>query len=172
MKYKASLDKLAIIMSIAFFLIIGFVFYKVVTQHPRTNTEFVVSGIVLCSLVIMPVIFYLFSPREYEINQDELKIIRPFRSVIIKRDDITDVAMPDERIMKRSIRSFGVGGLFGYYGHYVNKELGGNMTWYATQLRNFVAIRTRGGTGKKNRIIVLTPDNCIEFINALKSGNA
>ena len=55
--------------------------------------------------------------------------------------------------MKWTIRTFGVGGLFGYYGKFRNKTFG-NMTWFATQQKNYLIFETTN-----NQKIVLTPDD-------------
>lgn len=59
-----------------------------------------------------------------------------------------------------SIRLFGVGGLFGYYGKYYNFKMG-HMTLYTTQKRNRILMTMI--TGKK---IIISPDDLniiIEF---------
>lgn len=57
-----------------------------------------------------------------------------------------------------SIRTFGVGGLFGYFGKFANAKLG-NMTWYATRRDKTVLIKTAG-----NKKIILTPDDPNQFV--------
>jgi len=61
-----------------------------------------------------------------------------------------------------SVRTFGVGGLFGYFGKFWNKEYG-NMTWYATRRDKAIMIIT-----KENKKIILTPDEVEKFINEFK----
>ena len=56
------------------------------------------------------------------------------------------------------IRTFGVGGLFGYYGQFYNSKIG-SMTWYATRQNNTVLVRTID-----NKNIVLTPDEPEKFV--------
>ena len=77
--------------------------------------------------------------------------------------------------MKNSCRSGGVGGLFGYYGNFYNKKFGGDMKWYATQMKKFVIIKARkvkkdntGPYSRKFNVIVLTPDKYLDFVNELK----
>jgi hypothetical protein len=55
--------------------------------------------------------------------------------------------------MRGTIRTFGVGGLFGYFGKFHTPNIG-HITFYATQRVNKVLIVTK--QGKK---IILTPDD-------------
>ncbi len=63
--------------------------------------------------------------------------------------------------MKWTIRTFGVGGLFGYYGEFVNWKLG-NMTWYATRRDKTVLIET-----VDDKKLIVTPDEPEAFIKQL-----
>lgn len=64
------------------------------------------------------------------------------------------------------IRTFGVGGLFGYYGRF-NYDKAGNLTQYATQSVNKVFIRTKQG-----KQIIITPNDKDRFIQELKLKSA
>jgi hypothetical protein len=57
-----------------------------------------------------------------------------------------------------AIRTFGVGGLFGYYGKFANTKLG-SMTWYATRKDRAILVRTID-----NKKIILTPDEPEKFV--------
>ena len=61
--------------------------------------------------------------------------------------------------MPRSIRVFGVGGLFGYFGLFRNSRYG-TMIWYATRRDQFVVIERSNG-----KTIVLTPDDPNLFVS-------
>jgi len=171
MKFKASYDKVVAIVTSCIFLLFGFIIYKVLSQQTHSNTEIMVKSLVLLFLVLFPVITYLFNPKYYLVDNDEIKIVRALNNIIIKKADIAEVSIPDEKLMKRTIRTFGVGGLFGYFGHFYNKTYG-NMRWYATQTKNYVSIKVNnnknGQTGGKTRKIVLTPDDLMGFVNELK----
>ncbi len=64
----------------------------------------------------------------------------------------------DKDKMGWAIRIFGVGGLFGYFGKFANKEMG-NMTWYATRRDKTVLVTTTG-----NKKIIVTPDEPEAFV--------
>ncbi|MFM7328528.1 MAG: PH domain-containing protein, partial [Bacteroidota bacterium] len=55
--------------------------------------------------------------------------------------------------LRWSIRLFGSGGLFGYFGKFRNSTFG-TMNWYATRLGKFVVIILRSGEK-----FVVTPDD-------------
>ena len=59
-------------------------------------------------------------------------------------------------------RTFGVGGLYGYYGKFYNRTFG-SMTWYATRRDKLVLVKFQN---KKK--IILTPDEPVALIAALK----
>lgn len=176
MKYKASYDRFVIIISTCIILLFGVIFYLILRNNPRDNYEIVIMALVLLFLISIPIFTFLFSPRGYLINKEEIIVVRPLKSISIKFVDIIDISIPDEKNMRNSGRSGGVGGLFGFYGNFYNKKFGGDMTWYATQLKKFVIIKTKknnkdliGPYSKKIRVIVLTPDKNLEFLEDLKT---
>lgn len=175
MSYKASYDKLVIGITIAVTILSAVLFFVMLKCFSGDNADIVIKILVLAFIVLVPVITFLFSPAGYSIDEKEIRIIRPLKPVSIKYVDIIDVSIPDDKLMRRSGRSGGVGGLFGYYGNFYNKIFGGDMTWYATQLRNFVIIKTKkdkkdivGFYSGNIKAIVLTPDKNLEFVNELK----
>jgi hypothetical protein len=90
-----------------------------------------------------------------------LIIRRPVRDIIIERKNIKRVQPITKEQVKWHVRTFGVGGFFGYYGHFVNSKLG-NMTWYATRRDNTIFIET-----VDDKKIVVTPDEPEVFISQL-----
>lgn len=86
-------------------------------------------------LLILYCLAFLFRPTAYRITDDLLIICRPFKNVRIKRTDIRKVAVIDKEEIGSAIRTFGVGGVFGYYGCFASFRLG-SMTWYATRKDN------------------------------------
>jgi hypothetical protein len=112
------------------------------------------SNIVSILLILSIYLFcFLFRPVSYVVEKNGITIKRPFKSYHIELNKIMNTYLTDKKTMKWTIRTFGVGGLFGYYGKFRNKTFG-NMTWYATQQKNYLIIETTN-----NRKIVLTPDD-------------
>ena len=138
--YKASLDLPAKIITGLFHILCLF---------------FALKGMMLPAIILFTtdLICYLLHPIAYELNKDELIIKRPFKQVVIKRNDIADIQFLTDEQLKWTIRSFGVGGLFGYFGYFYNRQLG-SMLWYTSQRKNRILIRL-----KNEEKIVISPDD-------------
>ena len=89
----------------------------------------------------------------FNLNKDELIIKRPLKPAVIKRNDMEEIMFLTDEQLRWTIRSFGVGGLFGYFGYFYNRQLG-SMLWYTSQRKNRILIRLKNG-GK----IVISPDD-------------
>lgn len=101
---------------------------------------------------------YWFRPVNYEVTPENLIIHRAFSSVKIDKDLIKSVELLDKKDLRWSFRTFGVGGLFGYYGKFANTTLG-SMTWYATRRDRSVLVKT-----VQDKRIILTPDEPEKFV--------
>ncbi|MFN3795707.1 MAG: PH domain-containing protein [Chitinophagaceae bacterium] len=113
-------------------------------------------------LPVLYIITFVFRPIHYKLSGDKLIIHRLSSDVAIDRNTIKQVQQIEPERLKKSVRIFGVGGLFGYYGRYANHTLG-SMTWYATRKNKTVLIITN-----TNEKIVLTPDEPEAFVERLK----
>ncbi|MDB5249800.1 MAG: hypothetical protein JWQ40_4194 [Segetibacter sp.] len=159
MTFKASLDRLAkgvtISVSILFAIIIG---VEVFIYWSKWQLSEILTSLFLIAVYLAT---YFYRPINYDLTDENLVIHRPFNNVIIKRKNIKSVKSIDKDQMKWTIRTLGVGGFFGYYGQFVNSQLG-NMTWYATRQDKTVLIETND-----NKKLVVTPDEPEEFIKQL-----
>jgi hypothetical protein len=68
------------------------------------------------------------------------------------------VQLLDKETLSWSVRVFGVGGFFGYFGKFANTKLG-TMIWYATPKDNIVLVEMLN-----NKKIILTPDEPEKFV--------
>lgn len=146
MKYKASLDKTAIIITILVSLLFG---------------ALIIFNFILPLAILLLIVYLLcwyLKPLKFEIYNDELIIRRLIKSVHINRTDIENLTLIDKNKLSGTIRTFGVGGLFGWYGKFSNKKIG-NMTWYLTRRDKPILIITK--TGKK---LLISPDDTEGFI--------
>ncbi len=158
MVFKASLDGIAKAFSTVFtLLLVAIIVWQVYhfIQAPQLNA--VIASAFLLAILLVP--FY-HHPIKYSISANQVIVKRPFRSVYIHRGDILSVSVLNEHDMKDTLRSFGIAGLYGYFGRYSNLKIG-SMHWYATQLRNYVLIQTQ------DKNYILTPDNPQEFVRQL-----
>ena len=163
MIFKASFDKLTLFLTVGIttiFLVIGFgpLFY---TQDIKSNVPIFVDMFILATYILC----YGLSPKSYEINENSLIIKRPFKNVVIDRSQIISATPVESSKLRWAVRTFGVGGLFGYFGKFWNKEFG-DMTWYASQRSHTVLITTND-----LQKIILTPDQEVDFIKEVMNLN-
>jgi len=149
--YKASLDKTSKILTSIVFLIIlpGIIVSLIFTPWDSGMLESVV-------LLILVIFAYLFKVQSYVITDQKIIITRPF-SILNKEiflSEIESVSIPNKADFNSTIRTFGNGGLFGYYGWFRNKKLG-SFRMYATNKTNRVLIILKDNKGK----IVISPDD-------------
>jgi len=154
--YTVSLDSFTKIMTwFVFILFAGISFrslFGIINAAGNVTAIFVQTGVLLLLAAIL-LGSYAFSLQGYVLQADELIIKRPARDKHLKLNELAEVKILTEADMSWTIRTFGVGGLFRYYGNYYNRTLG-NFTQYATRRNHQIFIRTR--QGKK---LVLTPDD-------------
>ena len=161
-KHKASMDTLTKGLTIGvsiLLLLSGFVpiltsefqFSNVITPRPFYVMPF--------AFIIILVITYGFSPKGYAFEDRKLVIYRPFQNKFYSTEDILNVSFVDRKELKNSLRVFGVGGLFGYFGLFRNSRYG-TMIWYATRRDQFVVIERSNG-----KTIVLSPNDPNSFVS-------
>lgn len=163
MKFKATLDSLA--RGITIGVIVLFSLLSLVgrlTSSPEASGFPTDLWIFLLFLIIL-LGTWLFAPMGYRIDPTYLSIRRPIGPVRICLADILESRRVGADELRGLIRTFGSGGLFGYYGKFFNKTLG-PLTLYTTRRTHQILIRTRDG--KK---IVLSPDDADGFLSALAS---
>lgn len=152
MKYTASFDLWNRGTTIFVFVLLlaasGFILYN------RPGIRY----LTLLLIWAVPIVSYAFSPQYYIIEDKRVIIKRLVSSVVINRAEIKSVDIIPQDDMKWTLRVFGSGGFFGYYGKFSNKKFG-MMTWYTTQRKNYVMLTLESGEK-----IVLTPDNPEEMV--------
>lgn len=160
MIYKTSLDNVSKGISIGIGILYASILYGHFTSIPQIGWfPPVLLAVVLGGSYLLA---FLYKPLHYEMRDDVLMVHRLLKDVIILRTSIVSIEVLDKEKLNATIRLFGVGGLFGYYGKFRNKQLG-TMTWYATRRDHAVLVKTN--EGKK---IVLTPDDPTGFIASFK----
>lgn len=123
---------------------------------PSPITNFIVWGtILLCGV---------FGVYGYSIQDRKLIIMRMGWSKHIDLSDISNIEFKPHA-MSGSIRTWGIGGLFGYIGYFHNSELGSYKA-YATKGANSVILEVA------DQRIVVTPDHPQFFVKALREAVA
>jgi hypothetical protein len=164
-EYKASFDTLTKIITITVAIIFLSITLKTVNQlstsQNNLKTLFIPAGILIFVIATL-VGSYLLSIQKYIVEDSTLVIKRAFGDKRISIADIEEVRLIAKDEMRGTIRTFGNGGFFGYYGKYYNKKLG-SFTLYSTQRKNRIFIRTKHGDK-----LVISPDD-ISLADVLKA---
>lgn len=156
MLYKASLDNIAKIISIAILLLfLGVGFSIIYSLDPTNPNEIPLWAAFLIESVFLGIYLfcYLYAPQSYLVEEDKISIIRPIGKLDLSLNNISSIRLIDLSELKSLIRTFGVGGLFGYYGYYYSSKLG-KLSLYTTQRKNLILIEQKVG-----RKILLSPDD-------------
>ncbi len=121
------------------------------------------TNLVIALLPLIYLVVFMMSPREYVINHEELVIRKVIGKTVIRRASIVGIEILQHKDISGAVRTFGVGGLFGYFGKFYKKQFG-SMNWFATRLDTPVLINTID-----NVKYLLSPDEPIRFSEALKT---
>lgn len=118
----------------------------------------------LTSIVCIAVyiIAFAFHPISYKITENELIICRPFYNARISRTEIKSSEIIGSKDIGSSIRTFGIGGLFGFTGKFADFSIG-QMTWYVTRKDKPVLVTT-----VDDKKFVFSPNEQEGFVAALK----
>ena len=153
--FSTSLDKLAMGVTVGVTLLFALIIFIPFFFYANDIGLLLSVGLVL-SLIYF--IAYGFSPSGYLLTEDKVIIRSLFRNIYILKADIKNIERIDKEKLSGSIRTFAVGGLFGYFGKFVNSQFG-QMTWYVTRLDKAILITTIDG-----QKIVVSPDDAENFI--------
>lgn len=145
------MDTTAWIITTIMLIITMYLSYDKINEYKRSKETYqlVVVG-VLCAIMIISL---ALRPLYYEIRNNTLIIKRLAGNIRIKKQDILSVENMDEMHSGILIRTFGIGGYFGYFGKYRSSSLGA-LNLYATRKNHRILISTRH-MGK----IIITPDD-------------
>ena len=96
------------------------------------------------TLLLSFLVAYLLHPKHYEVGISKIKIVRPIGTKEIRKNDIEEISTIDKSAIGKSIRSFGIGGLFGYIGKFYTSKIG-HYTAYMTDRNHAVLIKLKSG---------------------------
>jgi hypothetical protein len=163
--FKTSLDNMARYVIPGFCVVICVLvpaFMHSRGNGPRTIGD-MVPWFTIAPLAVLMVFMYLLKPSEILLGNNSLTIVRLLKPITIALPEIVSARLLDESEVKGTLRTFGNGGLFGYFGKFYNRQLG-HMSWYCTQRKNYVLIALAN-----DKKIVLSPDEPTAFLAALKA---
>jgi hypothetical protein len=141
----------------------GWFVYQICTTD--NDTEMLGSLIVL-NVIFLPMIIACegLAPQRLEVGEDSIVVLRRYKSVVITREEIKSIEPLSKKDFRGAIRTCGVGGLFGYFGHYYSSRLG-SFLLYATSFKNLYLIKK--WSGKSVVISCSEPEKMDVFSNSL-----
>ena len=155
--FKASLDITSKIISISIFLfsISFFVIEKLILKMDE-------GFVYIPLLILLPILIstYIYSPKSYSVDMDNIIVNRMASNFFISRKEIKSIVEISSKEMGMPWRTFGNGGLFGYTGYYSSSKLG-KMRWFVSQRKNYVLI-----TMNNESKFLLSPDDVAGFLAA------
>ena len=164
MYYDAPWDKLLKTVTyavVAFFILETIVIAVALFLTASQMTALLITSlIVVCNIVIL-LFSYLYAPQGFLIDETGITVVRKIAPVHIEMDRIRHISRIERDRFMKSTRTFGNGGLFGYYGSFRNKELG-SFKMYTTH-------RDYGVLVSADTNYVITPDRADEFVDVVKS---
>ena len=162
MKYKASLDAtskvITALISVLFFSIIVIQF---VLFFQQDNWYCLATAALL---ILIYIVTYFYSPVDYQVEEKNIIVHRPASDIVLSRSEIKNIELIQQVKLQGTVRTFGVGGLFGYFGQFMNHELG-CMTWYATKHDKRVVLIEMNN----NKKIIITPDEPEQFVRQVSN---
>lgn len=147
----ARLDTVHTLVTVFVFLLVAL--FLNLHQKPMWGAAALVAVVIAIS--------WQMRPARYEVSDEAVRIVRawPFKSIEIPKAEIKDVR--PVKLSTRTIRTCGVGGLFGTGGWFWNKELG--HFFVAMTNGHSLVLISNGGK------FVISPENPDRFIQDLKS---
>lgn len=109
----------------------------------RDHDAAALVGFFVISIVGLAAIFVSegYSPQCLEIGDDSIVVLRRYADVVIRRSEIVSVEPVSARKIRSAVCIGGSCGLFGFFGRYYAKGVGG-FDMYATQFDNLFLVTT------------------------------
>ncbi|MBB6460406.1 PH domain-containing protein [Flammeovirga kamogawensis] len=162
--YSTSLDTLAKILTAFTISISVFVTYNSIINLMYYSTNLFSENLLHLFIIVVMVAFFafcfLFAPKGYRVTDNKLIILRRGKNKSYQLEEIEKIITPTKSEMRNTIRTFGVGGFFGYFGKFSNKKYG-KLTFYISQRKNYIIAFLKSGEK-----IVLSPDDLL-LVNSL-----
>lgn len=148
----ASMDSLTRILSFVFGgICVGEILKLLFFRKSEETFMWVTIAILFAALLSS----YLMIPKIF-VDKEIISIKNTFVNIKIPVADIHTVEKYEK--IGFNIRTFGVGGLFGYFGYF-----NGNDVWYVTNIRKKIKIIMKSG-----KIYMISPENPDEFISEIQ----
>ncbi len=160
MRYRASLDTTAKLLTSAVILLMLFVLYR---SFFVLQTSLAIKLVVALACWIILFLGWAYSISAYEVDNENIIIYKQYGKVVIPLSDVKSVRTVNKKELGTLIRTWGSGGLFGYYGNFRSTRMG-KLKLYTTQRKNLVLVTTLDEDH-----ILLSPDD-LTMIQKIESG--
>ena len=140
-----------VLTSLIFVLYAGFSAWKLWEIFTLDDTSRSLAELLTFNAVMLPTMLICegLAPQRLEIGAKKLVILRRYKSITISSKDVISVEHLPKNGLRGAVRTFGVGGLFGYFGSYYKAGIGA-FKLYATSQDDLFLIRLVNG---KNIVI-------------------
>ena len=137
----------------------GYMLYMLFTQSDNVGH---LVGLILFNLIMLPTMLACegLAPQRLEVGESQSVILRRYRSVTIRRDEVRSVEKLPKDAMRGAIRTFGVGGLFGFFGRCYTRSIG-SFSLYATGTDNLFLVRKWDG---ENIVVACAEPDKMEYL--------
>ena len=127
------------------------------------NDSAMLGSLIVLNAIFLPMMLACegLAPQRLEIGEEQIVVLRRYMSVVINRSEIKSISPLSKRDFSGAIRTCGVGGLFGYFGHYYSSKLG-SFRLFATSFQNLYLIKL--WNGKSVVISCAEPEIMEQFI--------
>lgn len=150
----AKMDRTTMFFTLLFSAIcIGVIFLLLFVKKEGENRNVIWFPIIIVSAALIS--SYLMIPKIF-LESRAIRIKNSFVNFEIPFSEIKSI----EKFTKKKInlRTFGVGGLFGYFGYF-----NGNDVWYVTNMKKKIKITMTSG-----KIYMLSPENLDDFVQRIQ----
>lgn len=146
MKSSSPTDRVVQIITAIYFILIALPLAQALNIYAGPGPFGEASAMAAITLVLAGIGIYcrMLAPRRFEFDREEFRIVRPAGTVRIPLKEIDSVDEVPREALRGLIRTFGVGGLFGYFGRFYNDTLG-DLRMYATRRNGLVMVVTLDG---------------------------
>ncbi|KIA90466.1 PH domain-containing protein [Kaistella jeonii] len=122
--------------------------------EPRRTVISIFSLVIMYGVIL---ISYGFVPKKITITESQILIKNLYGKIRINLNEIYSIS----KVKKTgfNLRTFGVGGLFGYFGYFNGKDI-----WYVTNIHKKIKITLKSG-----KVYMLSPENPDDFSNEIQT---
>lgn len=158
-KFSCSLDSSARIITISvcvIFTALPVIILKKSFETPYPENLFLIA---LASIIfLVGFIAFLLRPRFYTVTNGTIAVVRLIKTILIPKEEIEVIHSINYKDLSISIRLFGSGGLWGYFGLFSSLRFG-KLKFHATRLDRLVLIKT-----KTKGTYIISPNDIDDFL--------